>query len=66
LARIKAAAQDPTAPLMPLFQIAAGALPPLIFLAWALDAAGRQSAQIVVSANQSSSSRSGIAWAACV
>ena len=36
----------PAVPLMPLFQIAAGALPPLIFLAWALDAAGRQSAQI--------------------
>jgi hypothetical protein len=31
---------------MPLFQIAAGALPPLIFLAWAFDAAGRQASQI--------------------
>jgi hypothetical protein len=36
----------PAAPLMPLFQIAAGALPPLIFLAWAFDAAGRQAARI--------------------
>ena len=36
----------PAAPLMPLFQIAAGALPPLIFLAWAFDAAGRQASQI--------------------
>jgi membrane protease YdiL (CAAX protease family) len=36
----------PAAPLMPLFQIAAGALPPLIFLAWAFGAAGRQAAQI--------------------
>ncbi len=36
----------PAAALMPLFQIAAGALPPLIFLAWAFDAAGRQASQI--------------------
>jgi RsiW-degrading membrane proteinase PrsW (M82 family) len=41
-----AAITGPAAALMPLLQVAAGALPPLIFLAWAFDAAGRQASQI--------------------
>ena len=52
----------PAAPLMPLFQIAAGALPPLIFLAWAFDAAGRRANQIT-RRPRSAASR-GAGWAA--